>query len=171
MFYSSFNINLKYDFILYLFQQLLVRYQLMFRQQLENNESYSIFFSHSFFTGLQFVSSIQFVRSISYNSCKDIYYIGESERKVSTRIKEHIRDIKNFIAYTRYSSVVAEHFNLLGHNYKRDFKFCVIKSDLSDMRIRLDHENNFVHLFKKLGLKILNDPQRIKSVYSFGLQI
>jgi hypothetical protein len=108
---------------------------------------------------------------ISCNLCKDIYYIGESERKVSTRIKEHIRDIKNFIAYTRYSSVVAEHFNLLGHNYKRDFKFCVIKSDLSDMRIRLDHENNFVHLFKKLGLKILNDPQRIKSVYSFDLQI
>jgi len=108
---------------------------------------------------------------ISCNLCKDIYYIGESERKVSTRIKEHIRDIKNFIAYIKYSSVVAEHFNLLGHNYKRDFKFCVIKSDLSNMRLRLDHENNFVHLFKKLGFNILNDPQRIKSVYSFGLQI
>jgi hypothetical protein len=103
--------------------------------------------------------------------CKDTFYIGETGRKVSSRINEHLRDIKNFTAYIQYNSVVADHFNRKGHNVSRDFKFCILKNSLPDLKERLDYENNFVHLFKNLGFKILNDPLRIKSVYNFGIQI
>ena len=95
--------------------------------------------------------------------CKDTFYIGETGRKVSSRINEHLRDIKNFTAYIQYNSVVADHFNRKGHNVSRDFKFCILKNSLPDLKERLDYENNFVHLFKNLGFKILNDPLRIKS--------
>ena len=66
------------------------------------------------------------VYAINFTLCKDIYYIGETGRLVSTRIKEHLRDIKHFIAYIQFNSVVSHHFNLKGHILDRDFKFYVL---------------------------------------------
>ncbi len=93
--------------------------------------------------------------------CKDVYYIGETERKVSARFKEHLRDIANFVPYIRYNPVVAYHFNLKGHITKRDIKFYIIQDDLKILKSRLDFENDVIQLFLKLNFKILNDPNKI----------
>ncbi len=49
------------------------------------------------------------------------FYVGETQRKVSTRIREHLRDIKKFIPYIQFNSEVSFHFNLKGH---RNHHFC-----------------------------------------------
>jgi len=90
------------------------------------------------------------IYAINCSLCKDIFYIGETGRFISRRIKKHIRDINNFIPYIQYNSVVSYHFNLLGHNLERDFKFYVLMDELPDLRIRRDFENNSIHLIKKI---------------------
>ena len=48
--------------------------------------------------------------------CPDVFYIGESGRSVSNRIREHINDIKRFTPFY-ISKNVSFHFNLFRHNY------------------------------------------------------
>jgi len=43
--------------------------------------------------------------------------------------------------------------------------------ELPDLRIRRDFENNSIHLIKKLGGKIINDPSKIRSPHTFGTKI
>ena len=111
------------------------------------------------------------VYAINCTLCKDIYYIGETGRLVSTRIKEHLRDIKHFIAYIQFNSVVSHHFNLKGHILDRDFKFYVLMDELTDTKIRQSYENNIIHLVTRIGGKIINDPLKIRSKYNFGSKI
>ena len=108
------------------------------------------------------------VYAINCKLCKDVYYIGETERKISARFKEHLRDIINFVPYIRYNTVVAYHFNLKGHILKRDIKFYIIQNDLRILKSRLDFENDVIQLFLKLNFKILNDPNKIRNRYNFG---
>ncbi len=109
--------------------------------------------------------------AINCSLCKDIFYIGETGRLISSRIKEHIRDIIHFKAYIQYNSVVSYHFNLLEHKLERDFKFYILMDELPDLKIRRDFENNTIHLISKLGGKIINDPIKIRSPYTFGSKI
>jgi len=111
------------------------------------------------------------VYAINCKLCKDVFYIGETERKVSARFKEHLRDIKNFIPYIKYNPVVAYHFNLKGHRVKRDIKFHIIQDNLKILKSRLDFENNVIQLLLKLNFKILNDPEKIRNRYNFGNKI
>ena len=111
------------------------------------------------------------VYAINCTFCKDVFYIGETERKASIRIKEHLRDINNFTPYIQYNSVVSYHFNLLNHDKNKHFKFYIIQNNLNEKKIRQDFENTTIHLFLKLGLKVINDPIKIRGLYNFGEKI
>ncbi len=111
------------------------------------------------------------VYAINCSLCPKVFYIGETERKVSVRIREHLRDIINFKPYCQYNSVVAYHFNLKEHILNRDFKFYIVQNELKIKKIRQDFENSLVHLFLKLDFKVINDPLKIKSRYNFHVQI
>lgn len=76
----------------------------------------------------------------------DYYYVGETGRKASQRIGQHLLGIKNFIPYTKVISEVAEHFRLKGHNVDRDFKFCIFRKGIDDKKARLSIEANIIHI-------------------------
>ena len=54
---------------------------------------------------------------------------------------------------------VAEHFNLIDHDYINDLKFWIIKKDLSQVNERLTLENIIIHLFLQREVPILNAIQ------------
>ena len=68
--------------------------------------------------------------------CK-YFYIGETGRKISQRIYEHMNNIKRFIPYTRFTAVKKHH---IGH-----FKFFIFATDL-DTPLRKFTENKLIRL-------------------------
>jgi len=77
----------------------------------------------------------------------NVFYIGETGKKVKVRIFQHIKNIVNFIPFSR-ASEVAEHFNRKGHNLHRDFRFCIFDSNRSTKEERLDCETDVRHIIE-----------------------
>ena len=83
------------------------------------------------------------------------FYIGESGRKVSERMYEHLNNIKKFkkdlinsIILIDKLSEVAVHFNRSGHIIERDFRFCIFESNLINSEIRKSIETDLINIFK-----------------------
>ena len=70
-------------------------------------------------------------------------YIGETERRLGDRIREHLRDIKN----KHTNKQVAVHFNSDGHSVK-DLKVQVLYQNMKDNFSRKAKESFFI---RKLG--------------------
>ena len=90
--------------------------------------------------------------------CPDVFYIGESGRSVSNRIREHINDIKRFTPFY-ISKNVSFHFNLFGHNYLHHLSFYVFMKNCNDLYIRRMYETQLLFLFENMNMKLLNDVE------------
>ena len=55
-------------------------------------------------------SAKHFVFIISCLKC-NCFYIGQSERTVKIRLKEHLSNIDNFKAFTKNVTAISNHFN------------------------------------------------------------
>ena len=54
---------------------------------------------------------------------------------------------------------VFKHFNENSHDSSKDFRFLVLRTNIEDLKERILIESNYIHLFKELKIKILNDSQ------------
>ena len=88
--------------------------------------------------------------------CCNSIYVGQTSKSAKIRLNQHLNDIKRFIPFKERNSCVATHFNLKGHNYKKNFVFFIFKKDLED-QIRLNLETQIIHLFLRIKVKVLND--------------
>ena len=104
------------------------------------------------------------------------FYIGESGRSVKERISEHLSNIKSFnknllnsIIKLNENSLVAQHFNFLGHNLEEDFRFLIFESNVTNTTIRKSIETDLINLFKTFHISILNNinkqPKKEKISY------
>jgi hypothetical protein len=114
-------------------------------------------------------NSIGVVYIICCNKC-NVYYIGESGRNASTRIKEHMRNINNFgrnieksILNFDKTSEVAVHFNTMKHEQSH-FKFFIFRNNLIESEHRKSIETDLINMFINLGINILNKPNKIPSI-------
>ena len=87
----------------------------------------------------------------------NVYYIGQTGRKFITRFTEHLRNIKNFKAFIKINSEIATHFNIKGHNFTSDLKFCIFKTNVYLVNDRLSIEADLINIFISLNLKIINN--------------
>ena len=76
---------------------------------------------------------------IERGKCGDIY-IGETERRLGDRIREHLRDIKN------RNKGVAMHFNLPGHSLE-NFKVQILYENIKDNLATKMKESYFIMKF------------------------
>lgn len=79
------------------------------------------------------------------------FYIGETGRKASIRLKGNI---KNFVPYEKRLTPVSIHFNLNNHSLN-NFNLYLIKTDLDDST-RFYLEKKLIHKFKIYDIPILN---------------
>jgi hypothetical protein len=112
-------------------------------------------------------SNIVYIIECKY-CCK--YYIGESSRKATDRIREHKNGIKRFrknininIAKLDEFNETAIHFNLSGHVLEKHFRFYIFKDKLIDIN-RKSTETDLLNIFIKLSVPILN--KKINNVYT-----
>ena len=124
-------------------------FSLNYKYLLLNNNFYLPIFNNSN------CKSSHFIYIILCEKC-NCFYIGQSYRTVEKRLIEHINNIKKFICYEKYNTVVSIHFNLKGHTLKH-FKFIIIANNIIDDNLRLHIEAKYINLFLQLNQKILND--------------
>jgi hypothetical protein len=106
------------------------------------------------------------IYAINCIKCYNVFYIGETERAVKLRIREHILSIKNFVPFSNNNSEIATHFNLKGHSFK-DFCFFILKDEINDSLKRKQTENYFLHLFTKLDYTCINKQRSSLYLYNF----
>ena len=74
----------------------------------------------------------------------NLFYIGETNNSLKTRIKQHLNQINKFVPYYKYhDKVVAKHFNLKGQNIK-NFKCCIFRKNIPDGLIRKAKEQDLI---------------------------
>ena len=100
-------------------------------------------------------NSIGFIYIIICKKC-NVFYIGESKRKVKDRLNEHIRNIKNFKINLNESLIniankteVAIHFNERGHDLESDLKFCIFECNINFDPYRKSIETDLINMFKR----------------------
>jgi hypothetical protein len=98
------------------------------------------------------INCIYIIRCIKCNC----FYIGET-KNIKQRIYNHIYSIKSFKPYIKKNSCISFHFNLLGHNYLKDFKFYVFLNNIENDKERFKFEKLTIEFFNKLEIKILNE--------------
>ncbi|CAF1078402.1 unnamed protein product [Brachionus calyciflorus] len=81
--------------------------------------------------------------------CK-VFYIGETSKSLYVRIRQHLNGIKRFIPYLNIENEVAQHFRKIGHIIQHDFRVCVFKDKLEDIKIRRAVEMDLILLFKNV---------------------
>lgn len=116
--------------------------------------------------------SIGFIYIIYCLKCKH-FYIGESGRKVKDRLDEHLKNIINFKKDLNNSlinldkcSETAIHFNLSGHDIKKDFRFCIFENNVNNKEIRRSIETDLMHLFKNTNNIIINSINKQPSLFN-----
>jgi hypothetical protein len=92
----------------------------------------------------------------------NILYIGETNKTLNERIRQHINHIINFIPYLKYyNKEVPKHFRKKYplHSFK-DFKLCVFKSNFIKSKIRKLEDLDLVNFLntkkKKMYKKIVS---------------
>ena len=103
--------------------------------------------------------------------CKrcNVYYIGETGQSIKRRLAGHISNINCYEPFEDGATVVAKHFNLMGHDYETDFSFYVLKTGLITRDERLFYENVFINLFLHFDLKLLNVLENNSRKYSIDI--
>ena len=97
----------------------------------------------------------------------DVFYVGQTKRSASARLKEHIKDIKKFVPFINLTSEVGFHFNLRNHNYKNHLQFYIFKKDVLNLEDRLSIETDIIHLIKENNPPIINQIIPSKSKIGF----
>ena len=92
------------------------------------------------------------------------FYIGQSSKTARIRISQHIQAIIKFKPYINFTSEVGCHFNLKGHNFKRDFCFFIFKDGIDNIKERLSNETNLIHIFERFNPPIIN--AKIPNIHS-----
>jgi len=85
----------------------------------------------------------------------NVFYIGQA-KSLTKRLNNHKKDIESFIPYINITSEVGLHFNLKGHDYKRDLKFCIFRDKIPLLEDRLSIEKDVINIFKLNGVPLLN---------------
>ena len=86
----------------------------------------------------------------------DKFYVGETEKTLETRIKQHLNHIRKFKPFYKYhDKIVARHFNLRGHTLF-NFKCCIFKADLVDTLIRKNIERDLIRFLNIGSVKCIN---------------
>ena len=120
--------------------------------------NYYVYLKNNFVIPIQSKASCNssnIVYIIRCSLCQE-FYIGQSSKNARIRINQHIRSIMNFKPYVNYTSEVGHHFNLKGHNFKRDFQYFVFKDNISDKHSRLSIENDLIHIVQQFNPPIIN---------------
>jgi hypothetical protein len=91
------------------------------------------------------------------------FYIGETSRKTSTRIKEHLysitkmkKDLLTSLKCINFHSEVAQHFNHKGHNISEHFRFTIFVSDVNDDMKRKSIETDVINVLILKKIKLMN---------------
>jgi uncharacterized protein with HEPN domain len=90
----------------------------------------------------------------------NLYYIGETSKKLKERIQQHLNNINNFIPFIKYhDKIIAKHFRSNNHSLK-ELKVCVFKTNLENLKERKDKEQDLINF---LNLKTNNCLNIIKT--------
>lgn len=92
--------------------------------------------------------------------CKycDNFYIGQTGRKISVRISEHLNNIKKHIIFkNKQNSEVALHFSENNHDHLIHFEFYIFKSNINNKLDRLYIENDLIHIFHFFKTTVINN--------------
>ena len=99
--------------------------------------------------------STNVVYIISCDVCNK-FYIGETEKSLSIRIKQHLNTIRKFIPYHKYhDKIVAKHFRMKGHSLA-NFKCCIFKKDLINPIERKSVEKDLIRFLNLTKLNCIN---------------
>ena len=86
----------------------------------------------------------------------NIFYVGQSSKSARVRINQHIKAIINFKPFVNNTNEVGYHFNLKGHNYKRDFRFFIFNDKIIDKFKRLSIETDLINIIQVFNPPIIN---------------
>jgi len=107
-------------------------------------------------------SSIGCIYVIKCTLC-NCYYIGETSRKISTRMKEHLynisklkRDIVTSLKCINLQTEVAQHFNHRGHIINEHFRFSIFMSEVNDDVKRKSIETDLINILILKKINIIN---------------
>ena len=70
------------------------------------------------------------------------------------------------LSLTSHTCEVGYHFFLKYHNYRRDFKFYVLKNNIIDKKDRLSIETDLMHIFETLNPPLIN--AKIPAMYKIN---
>jgi len=87
----------------------------------------------------------------------NVFYIGQTSRKFSTRFREHIKNICTVKKQINTNSELCLHFNKTKHDLYTDLRFFIFKDSLADLHHRLSVETDLIHIFIALNLTVLNE--------------
>jgi hypothetical protein len=94
--------------------------------------------------------------------CK-LFYIGETGLTLNARITQHLNHIINFKPYLKYNDKeVGKHFRRISHKLS-DFKVCVFKTGLDDIKIRKFQELDLINRFNTNKIRCINNFKTRKS--------
>ena len=96
----------------------------------------------------------------------EVFYIGETGRRVSTRFKEHINAIHKFVPFKNYTTEIGYHFNLKSHDYRKHLQLYVFKNNLKSKEHRRSVEGSLIILMNQFNPPIINVniPSKINSL-------
>jgi hypothetical protein len=95
----------------------------------------------------------------------NIFYIGETDKTLNERIRQHINHIINFKPYLKYyNKEVPKHFRKKYplHSFK-DFKVCVFKSNFINSKIRKQEELDLVNFLNTNKKRCINKKLSTKT--------
>jgi hypothetical protein len=93
----------------------------------------------------------------------NLFYVGETEKSLETRIRQHINHIKKFIPFLKYTNKeIARHFRSGNHKLS-DFKVCVFKTELFDVDTRKSNELDIINFLNLNAKRCLNKFKSITS--------
>ena len=112
---------------------------------------------------LDFLSNQNVVYKISCDDC-EASYVGQTKRKLSTRLREHISDIRK---NTGSPTVITDHRINCNHNFKwNDVKILDCASSYNKRLV-----SEMIHIKKqKQGLNRQNDTESLPEIYSQIIQ-
>ena len=94
---------------------------------------------------------------VIFCSLCDFYYVGESE-SAYIRLNKHLNTIINSKLFEfKFYSEVSEHFKSNIHYIDKHFHFIIIQKDQIDKKIRLNYENDYIHIIDHITGRLMNN--------------
>ncbi len=104
-------------------------------------------------------NSLNCIYIIYCNRCVNCFYIGETIN-FRTRFRTHKSCIKNFDAIYKINTEVAEHFNLKDHDFTKNLKIIIFKSNIINENIRKSIEDEIMFICDYTNTYIINKKRR-----------